>query len=115
MQYTFKSGAVITGTLEQILKAGKAFEETPNLENIEGLEEAWPAGFYYSSKKGELVELKNMNAMYIRNALLKRVEKYVSKIRTFKEVSNKEFIDSFFKLSEDKVVETLITELSSRD
>lgn len=116
MKYTFSSGMEVnTNDLSEILKLGEVLGQAIDLSKVEGLSDSdVPAGYYLSSKEG-LVEIKNMNSMHVRNALLKRTTEYLAGVRTkSKTLNDKEFLTLFENLTEDKTIVTLFDELANR-
>lgn len=116
MKYTFSNGMVIEhNDLSEILKLGEVLGQAIDLSKVEGLSDAdVPAGYYLSSKEG-LVEVKTMNSMHIRNAMVKRTVEYLGTVRAAsKKLNDKEFLTMFENLTEDKIIVTLFDELANR-
>lgn len=116
MKYKFSSGMeIVSDNLSEILKVGEVLGQAVEYSKIEGLSESdVPDGYYLSAKEG-LVEVKGMNSMHIRNALLKRTVAYLGEVKTaLKTLNDQEFLTKFENLTEDKTIVTLFDELASR-
>lgn len=108
MKYTFKNGAKVEGTYDQIEKMAIALSEKIDTTKIDGI----IAGYYKSETKG-LVKITEMAEFHLRNALVKRGKEQLEILRK-KKVDTKNFLKDFISLAEDKVVVELFTELAKR-
>lgn len=109
MKYKLKSGAEVSGSIEEIMKVAKALGEILDLSKLGAI----PAGYYESSHDG-LIKISDMNDMHIRNALLKLSKKHFETLGSQKSLSNKEFMKQYTELTDDKVVFDLFNELNKR-
>lgn len=99
--YKFKSGTEVTGTVEEIQKIGKALGESVDL-----------SGFYESSTHG-LVKISEMATPHLRNAIVKATKDRLETIRK-KKLTDKEFVNEYLNVGEDKTIVNLFTELNKR-
>lgn len=108
-KYVFKSGAKVEGTLEQILKTAKALGETVDLSKLEG---PVPTGYYVSKTHG-LIKVNEMAPAHIRNAIVARSKEVLETIRKRK-ITDKEFLNEYIRLSDDKTIVSLFEELNKK-
>jgi hypothetical protein len=109
VKYKFRSGATVEGTVEQILAIAKTLGETVNLTKLGAL----PRGYYNSSSKG-LLQIKEMNTVHLRSALLKMSREHFGSMDARSTTSNGEFCAKYLALADNPIVEDLFTELSKR-
>jgi hypothetical protein len=109
MKYTFKSGAVVEGTIDQILAIAKSLGETVDLSKLGEV----PRGYYNSSHSG-LTKISEMNVGHVRNALLKVSKDYFEDMRKSTRLSNADFLKKYVALASLPVVEDLFNELGKR-
>lgn len=103
MEYKLKSGAVITGTFDQIKEIAKSLGETVSSD-----------AHYYSSSKDEWLKISDMEDGHIRNALLKRSREFFEELSALKKATNTDFLQKYTQLVDDKVVINLFSELQKR-
>jgi hypothetical protein len=108
MKYTFKNGATVEGSIEQILTIAKSLGETVTLSSLP--KEDRPRGYYLSSTQG-LVKIASMNAGHIKNAMLKCAREWYE-TKNFQKLPNEQFLNQFVKFTEDPLLGELFTELS---
>jgi len=109
MKYTFKNGATVEGTLDQILSIAKGLGETINLSKLSDL----PRGYYKSSTKG-ILKIGDMNTSHIRSALLKMSRSHFDSMSGRDPLTNAEFCKKYLSLGDNPIVEDLFSELSTR-
>lgn len=97
--YKLKSGATVTGTAEEIAKVAKAMGE-----KVEG---------FYTSETNGLVKVSEMATPHLRNAVIKRSKEVLETVRKRK-LSDKEFLNEYLNMGEDKVIIDLFIELNKR-
>lgn len=108
MKYTFKNGATVEGTVEQVLNVAKSLGEIVNLKG------QTPEGYYDSEHSG-LMKISDMDIRHIRNAMLKRVRKNVEILTKKTNLSEMDFRDKFWSLlGDDDILENLDNELENR-
>ena len=115
MEYTFKSGAKVTGTLEQILTIGRTLGEAVKLEGLIGISSI-PRGYYLSRSKG-LIPIEAMPTSHIRNALLKETSTYIEFLKGLPVETKTErsyLLSKFCKLANQPQIIDLFNELSRR-
>lgn len=110
MKYTFKSGAVVEGTMEQILAIAGGLKETVELSKIGG---GIPRGYYNSEHSG-LVKIVTMNNMHIRNAMLKLSKRHFEDLGKNSKCTNEAFLKTYVSLTENATIQDLFTELTKR-
>jgi hypothetical protein len=110
MKYTLKSGAVIEGSIEQILSIAKSLGETVTLSTLAGTSR--PKGYYLSSTQG-VVKIETMNEGHIKNALLKCAREWYE-TKNFNKLSNEAFLQKFVAFTEDSLLEELFEALSAK-
>lgn len=108
---TFKtrSGAIIQGTIEEVLRVAAALGETVDISKLSGVDSL--PGYYNSSSKG-LIPISSMTESHIKMALLKRVREYYDDLKKdAASISNLEFKSRFVNLANDKVIQELYKSL----
>jgi len=108
IKYTFSTGLEVSGTLEEIDAIAKSLKLKLDYTVIGKV----PKGYYPSESKG-LTKISEMNAHWLRRAILKRAKDY------FAEIYNPEdtvivFLNKFIGLSDDQIINDLFTEIKSR-
>ncbi len=103
-KYTFRDGATITGTIEQIKRYASTIGETVNFESTH----------YQSSTRG-LIKISDMDTSHCRNALVKVTKEYFETLAaTQKTLSNKEFLLKYVSMTEVPSIKALFEEIKRR-
>lgn len=106
MKVTLPRGVTIEGTFEQVISAAKALGYSlPTVEK--GSEK-----FYYSSSKGEFIEISTMNLVHIKNAFLKLYREWTEELS-----KEEDFEKLLYKLTsgpDEPVVKGLFRELAKK-
>jgi hypothetical protein len=110
MNYTFKNGAKVEGTIDQINLIAKSLKETINPKNLGG---DAPKGYYISSTRG-IIKISEMQDIHLRNALLKQSKTYFETLQKEKGLKNTDFCSKYVGLTDKTLVIELYTELSKR-
>ena len=110
MNYTFKNGVKVEGTLDQINIVAKSLKEVINPKNITG---TLPRGYYVSSTKG-IMKITDMQDVHIRNALLKQSKEHFEVLQKEKGLKNTEFCVKYTQLTDKPLVIDLYSELEKR-
>lgn len=109
MKYTFKNGAVVEGTVDQILSVAKSLGETVNLSKLGDI----PRGYYNSEHHG-IMKISGMNEGHLRNALTKRAKNHFESLSKKTQLTTEKYLLEFVGYGEDAVSQDLISELTRR-
>jgi len=108
IKYTFSTGLEVTGTLEEIDAIAKSLK----LKLDYGVIGKVPKGYYPSESKG-LSKISEMNAHWLRRAILKRAKDYFAEIYNPDDTSA-QFLTKFVNLSDDQIINDLFNEIKAR-
>lgn len=108
IKYTFSTGLEVTGTIEELETIAKSLKLKLDYSVIGKI----PKGYYPSESKG-LTKISDMNAHWLRRAILKRAKDYFSEIYN-PEDTKKDFLNKFVSLSEDQIIQDLFEEIEKR-
>lgn len=106
--YSFKSGAKVTSTIDELNKIAKALGEELDFSKFGNR----PTGYYPSESSG-LIKISEMNDYHIRRALLKVTKEFFSKVIVSGD-SNSEFLNRYLGAENDPLIYELFIELSNR-
>jgi hypothetical protein len=109
-KYKLKSGAEISGTVEQILATAKAVGETVDLSRLDVTS---LKGYYKSDKMG-LIKISDMNEMHLRNAIIKQTKRYFESLVNVKGLTKTQWLQKYVGLAEDSIIVELTNELIKR-
>ena len=107
---TLPGGAVIDGTPSELAGLIGLGLDTAGLN--EG--ELAKLGYYRSASRGKVVKIVDMDTMYLRNAIAKRIVKWAENLQATqrKEMTNGEFVKAVALY--DRAIRELIWELERR-
>lgn len=108
IKYTFSTGLEVTGTIEELETIAKSLKLKLDYSGIGKV----PKGYYPSDSKG-LTKISDMNAHWLRRAILKRAKDYFAEIYK-PDDTKKEFLNKFVALSEDQIIQDLFDEIQKR-
>lgn len=109
VQYQFKSGLKVEGTIEEITSIAKALNEVLDLSKLPR-----PGGHYWSESKSTYVPISTMATPHIRNALCKVARVYFEDLSKDRTSDNIVFCKKFVSLADLQVIQDLYKELAKR-
>ena len=109
IKYTFSTGLEVTGTPEELDAIAKSLKLKLDY-SVFGLKV--PKGYYPSESKG-LSKISEMNAHWLRRAILKRAKDYFAEIYNADDTSAA-FLTKFINLADDQIILDLFNEIKSR-
>lgn len=102
MQYKFKSGLTVEGSVEEILQISKAINEP-----IDPALLPRQKGYYFSESKHTYVKISDMDEMHIRNALCKASREYYQVLSQQRTIPRQEFMRKFISFGDDVLIQDL--------
>lgn len=108
MEYKFKSGVTVSGTLEQIKAISVSLGET--------LSTSLHRGYYHSESKSEPLKISDMTSDHIKNAILKITREHFEVLtKNKKGLSTFDFVTGYTSIGENTVLDDLFGELAIRE